>query len=87
VDANVNRATKHGFLDMNQPTPIPKAVINAANGAVVRTVARADATRPIVPVPNGFRRIEILTNEGRFWYEGVRVAFQHRTTPLMLQLS
>jgi len=87
VDANVNRASKQGFLDVNQPTPISKDVINAANGAVVRTVAQADATRPITPVPNGFRRIEILTDEGRFWYQGVRVAFQHRTNPLNLQLS
>ena len=87
VDANMNRATKQGFLDVNQPTPLSKDVINAGNGAVVRTVAQADATRPITPVPNGFRRIELLTNEGRFWYEGVRVSFQHRTDPLTLQVS
>ena len=87
VDANINRGTKHGFLDMNQATPIPKDVLNAANGAVIRTVAQADATRPIRPVPNGFRRMDLLTNEGRFWYQGVRVSAQHRTNPLMLHVS
>jgi len=87
VDANVNRATKHGFLDVNQPAPIPKDVINGAGGKVVRSVAQADLTRPTPPTPNGFRRVEILTNEGRFWYEGVRVAFQHRTEPATLSVS
>jgi outer membrane receptor protein involved in Fe transport len=91
VDANINRGTKHGFLDVNQPTPIPKDVLNAVlsqnPSAVVRTQAQADATRPIVPGPNGFRHIDVLTNEGRFWYEGIRFAFQHRTTPLQLTAS
>jgi hypothetical protein len=87
IDANINRGTKHGFLDINQPTPIPKDVLNAANGATIRTVAQADAARPVTPAPNGFRRVEILTNEGRFWYEGVRFAAQYRTAPLMLTAS
>jgi len=56
VDANVNRATKHGFLDVNQPAPIPTDVINGAGGKVVRSVAQADLTRPTPPTPNGFRR-------------------------------
>ncbi|MCA1586037.1 MAG: TonB-dependent receptor [Acidobacteria bacterium] len=71
VDLNVNRAQKHGFLDRNFPTPIPREVVNAAGGTVVRTSAQADLTRPIVPGPNGFRRMEYLTNEGRSWYEGL----------------
>ena len=87
VDLNVNRSHKHGFLDTNYPTPISKDVINAANGAIVRTVAQADLTRPITPGPNGFRRIEFLTNEGRTWYQGVRFGMQHRTEPLMVSLS
>ena len=91
IDANVNRGHKHGFLDMNQAAPIPKDVLNAAlasnpNG-VYRTQAQADATRPITPVPNGFRRMDLLTNEGRSWYEGVRIAFAHRTTPLTMTAS
>jgi hypothetical protein len=91
VDANVNRGTKHGFLDVNQPAPIPKDVLNAAlsanPNAVVRTQGQADATRPIVPAPNGFRHIDVLTNEGRFWYEGVRFALHHRTVPLQITAS
>jgi hypothetical protein len=91
VDFNINRGIKHGFLDMNQPTPIPKDVLNATLGAnpsaVIRTQAQADATRPIVPAPNGFRHMDVLTNEGRFWYEGVRIAMQHRATALQVTAS
>jgi hypothetical protein len=35
-----------------------------------RTVAQADATRPIFPVANGFRKIIALGNEGLSWYRG-----------------
>ena len=91
VDANLNRGVKHGFLDMNQAQPIPKDVLNAAlaanPNATIRTAAQADATRPNLPVPNGFRRMDLLTNEGRSWYQGVRIAVQHRTAPLMLTAS
>jgi hypothetical protein len=91
VDANINRGVKHGFLDMNQAQPIPKDVLNAAlapnPNATIRTQAQADATRSIRPVPNGFRRMDLLTNEGRSWYEGIRIAAQHRTTPLLLTVS
>jgi len=91
VDANINRGTKHGFLDINQPPPIPKDVLNAAlsanPNAVLRTLAQADALRPNRAVPNGFRHMDLLTNEGRFWYEGVRIAMQHRTEPLQVSVS
>jgi hypothetical protein len=50
-------------------------------------VAQADLTRPTLPVPNGFRRVEILTNEGRFWYQGVRFSANYRSTPLTLTAS
>jgi outer membrane receptor protein involved in Fe transport len=91
VDANINRGVKHGFLDMNAPTPIPKDELNAALSArpttPVRTLAQADQTRPIVPGPNGFRHMELLTNEGRSWYEGIRFSGVHRTTPLTATAS
>jgi outer membrane receptor protein involved in Fe transport len=91
VDANMNRGVKHGFLDMNAAAPIPKDVLNAALAAnptaVIRTQAQADATRPILPVSNGFRRMDLLTNEGRSWYQGVRIAFQHRTNPVSFTAS
>lgn len=87
VDFNLNRGQKHGFLDENAPASIDKAALNAANGATIRTVAQADLTRPTLPVPNGFRRVEILTNEGRFWYQGVRFSANYRSTPLTLTAS
>jgi hypothetical protein len=87
VDANFNRGQKHGFLDSNAPATVPKEVLNAANGAAVRTVAQADLTRPTLPLPNGFRRVEILTNEGRFWYQGVRFSGQYRSAPLTFNVS
>jgi len=87
VDLIVNRGHKHGFLDTNYPTPISKDVINAGGGKVIRTSAQADLTRPIRPGPNGFRRIEVLTNEGRTWYQGLRFGAQHRTNPLLVSLS
>ncbi len=91
VDANINRGIKHGFLDMNAPAPIPKDQLNAAlsanPNAIVRTAAQADLTRPQVPGPNGFRHMDVLTNEGRSWYQGIRFSAIHRTTPLALTAS
>ena len=91
VDANVNRGIKHGFLDMNAPAPIPKDQLNAAlsanPSAIVRTTAQADQTRPQVPAPNGFRHMDVLTNEGRSWYEGIRFSVIHRTAPLTFTAS
>lgn len=87
VDVNINRGQKHGFLDKNFPAPISRDVINAAGGVPVRTTAQADATRPIQPGPNGFRRIEVLTNEGRTWYQGVRFGWQYRAPSLQTSLS
>ena len=91
VDANMNRGIKHGFLDMNAPAPIPKDQLNAAlstnPNATVRTQAQADATRPQVPGPNGFRHMDMLTNEGRSWYQGIRFSVIHRTAPLSLTAS
>ncbi len=91
IDGNINRGVKHGFLDMNAPTPIAKDVLNAAlatnPNAIVRTSAQADLTRPITPGPNGFRHMDVLTNEGRSWYEGVRFSVIHRATPLTVTAS
>ena len=55
--------------------------------AIVRTLAQADATRPIVPVPNGFRHMDLLTNEGRSWYQGMRFSAAAPTAPLTLTAS
>ena len=91
IDFNINRGTKQGFLDINAPRPIPKDQLNAAlsanPNAVVRTQAQADLTRPNVPAPNGFRHMDVLTNEGRSWYQGIRFSAVHRTTPLVVTAS
>jgi outer membrane receptor protein involved in Fe transport len=91
VDFNINRGVKHGFLDMNAPTPISKEQLAAAlsvnPNATVRTTAQADLTRPNVPGPNGFRHMDVLTNEGRSWYQGVRFSGGHRTRPVVMTAS
>jgi hypothetical protein len=48
------------MVDSNAPASIPKLS--------TRTVSQADLTRPILPVPNGFRKIINLGNEGLSWY-------------------
>ena len=48
------------LVDTNAPASISKFA--------TRTVAQADQTRPILPVPNGFRKIVALGNEGLSWY-------------------
>jgi outer membrane receptor protein involved in Fe transport len=63
-------AMKHGYLDMNAPAPNPPGNI--------RSIAQADLTRPILPVPGGFRNMAYLTNQGRVWYHGTHVSIQHR---------
>jgi hypothetical protein len=44
----------------------------------VRSAAAADATRPIAPVPNGFRRIQVTVNEGSSVYNGMQLNLNKR---------
>ena len=60
-------------LDINAPA----AFIRTAPGQV-RTVQEADKTRPIVPVPGGYRRILAMVNDGWSIYYGLRLAARHR---------
>lgn len=53
-------------LDLNAPAEF----IRTAPGQT-RPAAAADATRPITPTPNGYRRILVTVNEGESKYEGV----------------
>lgn len=92
IAANMNRGQKHGFLDINQPASIDKAALNAAMAAaplttVFRTRNQADATRPFPVVNNAFRRMDVLTNEGRSWYQGVRVSGRHQSQDLTMTVS
>ena len=54
---------------------------------VVRTRDQADATRPLPVVPNAFRRMDLLTNEGRSWYQGIRFSGRHQSSDLTLTAS
>ncbi len=92
IAANLNRGQKHGFLDINQAAPIDKAALNAALAAaplttIYRSTAQADATRPNTPAPNAFRRMDVLTNEGRSWYQGVRASSRYQSAELTLTAS
>jgi hypothetical protein len=70
VDYTKVNGWKQGFLDVNAPA--------SNQPGNIRTQAQADATRPITPVPNGFRQIAVLGNDGRSWYDSVRFAVEHR---------
>jgi hypothetical protein len=52
-------------IDVNPPASVQKP----AN----RTVAEADATRPLVPGPGTYRKILTLGNVGRSWYRALQI--------------
>jgi len=60
-------------LDLNSPAP----VIRTAAGQT-RTVAAANATRPIVPVPGGYRQIIAMVNDGIAKYDGLQFDLTRR---------
>ena len=59
------------LVDANAPASIEKPI--------ARTVAQADATRPLRPVFGGFRNILTLGNEGRSWYRGLQLKAERTT--------
>ena len=60
-------------VDLNAPTPFPRT----APGQV-RTVAAANATRPILPVNGGVREVNVLMNLGVADYDGLQTQFSYR---------
>jgi len=60
-------------LDLNAPAPFDRT-----RPGQVRTAAAADLTRPIVPAPNGFRRIQATVNNGSSIYNGMQVNLNRR---------
>ncbi|MFN7927126.1 MAG: TonB-dependent receptor [Blastocatellia bacterium] len=60
-------------LDLNAPTPFDRT----APGQV-RTVAAANATRPIMPVNGGIRQVNVLTNFGVADYDGLQTQITYR---------
>lgn len=60
-------------VDLNAPAPFVRTQVGQ-----VRAAAAADATRPIVPVNNGFRRIQAVINEGSSVYNGLQINLHKR---------
>jgi hypothetical protein len=60
-------------VDLNAPTPFDRT----APGQV-RSVAAANATRPILPVNGGVRQVNVLMNLGVADYDGLQTQFRYR---------
>jgi hypothetical protein len=60
-------------VDLNAPTPFDRT----ATGQV-RSVAAANATRPILPVNGGVRQVNVLMNLGVADYDGLQTQFTYR---------
>ena len=67
------------LVDANAPASIEKPA--------QRTVAAADATRPIVPSPGSYRKIITLSNRGRSWYRALQVKIDRSSESLRLMSS
>jgi hypothetical protein len=65
-------------VDLNAPSPFDRT----APGQV-RTVAAANATRPILPVNGGIRAVNVLMNLGVADYDGLQTQFSYRGSPRM----
>jgi outer membrane receptor protein involved in Fe transport len=62
-------------VDQNAPSQF----IRTAPGQM-RTVAAANATRPIVPVPGGYQQVLQYVNAGSAWYDGLQVRVTKQLT-------
>jgi hypothetical protein len=60
-------------IDLNAPSAFDRT----APGQV-RTVAAANATRPILPVAGGVRQVNVITNFGEADYEGLQTQITYR---------
>jgi hypothetical protein len=60
-------------VDLNAPTPF-----NRTAPGQVRSVAAANATRPILPAPSGVRQVNVLTNLGVADYNGLQTQISYR---------
>ena len=65
-------------VDLNAPTPFDRT----ASGQT-RSVAAANATRPIVPVNGGVRNVNVLMNLGAADYNGLQTQISYRGHPRM----
>lgn len=70
-------------VDMNYPSAFDRT-----SPGQTRSVAAANATRPIVPVNNGYRQVLVYANFGSAFYDGLQVRLnKHLTSKLSLLLS
>ncbi|HUS20276.1 MAG TPA: TonB-dependent receptor [Terriglobales bacterium] len=65
-------------VDLNAPS-----VFDRTSPGQVRSVAAANATRPILPVNGGVRQINVLTNLGVADYDGLQTQFNYRGSSRM----
>jgi Carboxypeptidase regulatory-like domain len=89
----VERGISHGFVvsadyvkqhwtnlartvDLNAPSPFDRTAAGQ-----VRSVAAANATRPILPVNGGVRSVNVLTNLGVADYDGLQTQLTYRAVP------
>ncbi len=67
------------LVDVNAPASNPKPG--------QRTVAQADATRPIVPAAGTYRKIITLGNQGRSWYRALQLKTERSTVHVQAVVS
>jgi hypothetical protein len=60
-------------VDLNAPAPFDRTAVGQT-----RTVAAANATRPIVPVNGGVRNVNVLMNLGEAQYDGLQTQVSYR---------
>jgi outer membrane receptor protein involved in Fe transport len=58
-------------IDLNSPAGFVRTLPGE-----VRSAAAANATRPIVPVPGGYRQVLAIINLGASWYNGLQVTLK-----------
>ncbi len=75
--ANIDRT-----VDLNAPSPFDRTAAGQT-----RTVAAANATRPILPVNGGVRQVNVLMNLGEADYDGLQTQLRYRRTRLDLNVS
>ena len=61
------------FVDLNAASAFDRTAVGQ-----VRTVAAANATRPILPVNGGVRQVNVLTNLGVSDYDGLQTEISYR---------
>jgi outer membrane receptor protein involved in Fe transport len=59
-------------LDLNAP-----AFFDRTQPGQTRSASAADATRPITPVPNGYKRILVTVNQGHSLYDALQLNLNH----------